>query len=355
MSNSVKMFQGLNPDRRTSSKVLRPPGGGSSDIFGLAEPPPQQKKGWPRNSKNKQVYINIPISIFLFPESKNGVSLKKNNLTEKPVSTLAFLNALPFIFFVVVAVAGASTYITELSVTTSNPNILVRPSTPSQLHHYPVKKWLLYLTFSVTSQEDQVPEKEAVAEAPVAAVEPAAAPEPVAPAAAAEPVASSNAETAAAAAAEIAPATVPAAEPSTEAAREAATASSTPPEPEKLAAQVETVTISDPVAPEASSAAPSEAAAPKEQPPSAAPVQEPIAQVRPARAAPPLALNPDEDIAPRPAVPAKTPGGGPNQAAAGAGNQDRVRIDPSSGQILGAPAARANRVPPGGFSSGGFW
>ena len=134
-----------------------------------------------------------------------------------------------------------------------------------------------------------------------------------------------------------------------------ATASSTPPEPEKLAAQVETVTISDPVAPEASSAAPSEAAAPKEQPPSAAPVQEPIAQVRPARAAPPLALNPDEDIAPRPAVPAKTPGGGPNQAAAGAGNQDRVRIDPSSGQILGAPAARANRVPPGGFSSGGFW
>ena len=36
-ANSTLMFSGFNPNSRNSSKVLRPPGGGSSDIFGLRE------------------------------------------------------------------------------------------------------------------------------------------------------------------------------------------------------------------------------------------------------------------------------------------------------------------------------
>jgi len=43
MANSVQIFSGLNTEKRTSSKVLRPPGGGSSDIFGLNEPEPTVK------------------------------------------------------------------------------------------------------------------------------------------------------------------------------------------------------------------------------------------------------------------------------------------------------------------------
>lgn len=34
MANSTITFTGYNPDSRNSSKVLQPPGGGSSDIFG---------------------------------------------------------------------------------------------------------------------------------------------------------------------------------------------------------------------------------------------------------------------------------------------------------------------------------
>merc|ERR1712183_632852 len=36
-ANSTLMFSGFNPNSRNSSKVLRPSGGGSSDIFGLRE------------------------------------------------------------------------------------------------------------------------------------------------------------------------------------------------------------------------------------------------------------------------------------------------------------------------------
>jgi len=36
-ANSVQMFNGLNPESKTSSKVLRPPGGGSTDLFGVHE------------------------------------------------------------------------------------------------------------------------------------------------------------------------------------------------------------------------------------------------------------------------------------------------------------------------------
>ena len=36
-ANSVKMFSGYDTDSRTSSKVLRPPGGGYTDIFGIKD------------------------------------------------------------------------------------------------------------------------------------------------------------------------------------------------------------------------------------------------------------------------------------------------------------------------------
>ena len=36
-ANSVKMFSGYDMDSRTSSKVLRPPGGGYTDIFGIKD------------------------------------------------------------------------------------------------------------------------------------------------------------------------------------------------------------------------------------------------------------------------------------------------------------------------------
>jgi hypothetical protein len=38
-ANSTVMFQGLDPNARLSSKVLRPPGGGSTDIFGIHDAP----------------------------------------------------------------------------------------------------------------------------------------------------------------------------------------------------------------------------------------------------------------------------------------------------------------------------
>ena len=42
-ANSTVMYSGFNPDSRNSSKVLRPPGGGSSDIFGLKGDPVEEK------------------------------------------------------------------------------------------------------------------------------------------------------------------------------------------------------------------------------------------------------------------------------------------------------------------------
>jgi hypothetical protein len=41
-ANSTLMFSGFNPNARNSSKVLLPPGGGSSDIFGLKEEQPEE-------------------------------------------------------------------------------------------------------------------------------------------------------------------------------------------------------------------------------------------------------------------------------------------------------------------------
>ena len=44
MATTTKTFVGFNDEARNSSKVLRPPGGGSSDIFGLKDPVQVEKK-----------------------------------------------------------------------------------------------------------------------------------------------------------------------------------------------------------------------------------------------------------------------------------------------------------------------
>ena len=41
---NVQTFNGYSDEGRTSSKVLRPPGGGASDIFGLSDPAPAPAK-----------------------------------------------------------------------------------------------------------------------------------------------------------------------------------------------------------------------------------------------------------------------------------------------------------------------
>merc|ERR1712042_294799 len=55
-ANSTLMFPGFNPNSRNSSKVLRPPGGGSSDIFGVKDDQEQEKVSEteaPNNASNE--------------------------------------------------------------------------------------------------------------------------------------------------------------------------------------------------------------------------------------------------------------------------------------------------------------
>jgi len=88
-------------------------------------------------------------------------------------------------------------------------------------------------------------------------------------------------------------------------------------------------------------AAPAETSAPPEAAPAAVEVSEPAAKVEPAPVEPAQASAPPSDKS--------------QDVAAGGGNQERVRIDPMSGRIMSAPAAKSGRVPPGGYSSGPLW
>ena len=45
----------------------------------------------------------------------------------------------------------------------------------------------------------------------------------------------------------------------------------------------------------------------------------------------------------------------PAAAAAGSSMRESVSIDPQSGRVMSAPAARAGRVPPGGHSTLSLW
>jgi len=96
-----------------------------------------------------------------------------------------------------------------------------------------------------------------------------------------------------------------------------------------------------PVQASAPAAAPAETSAPPESAPAAVEVSEPAAKVEPVEPAKASSPPPSSDK--------------PQDVAAGGGNQERVRIDPMSGRIMSAPAARSGRVPPGGYSSGPLW
>lgn len=97
-----------------------------------------------------------------------------------------------------------------------------------------------------------------------------------------------------------------------------------------------------PVQASAPTAAPAETSAPPDSAPTAVEVSEPAAKVEPAPVEPAEASS-------------SPPSDKPQNVAAGGGNQERVRIDPMSGRIMSAPAARSGRVPPGGYSSGPLW
>merc|ERR1711887_186628 len=54
------MFSGFNPNSRNSSKVLRPPGGGSSDIFGIKGDQQQEKVETPVQDEKDNLITDDP-------------------------------------------------------------------------------------------------------------------------------------------------------------------------------------------------------------------------------------------------------------------------------------------------------
>lgn len=71
---STGIFQGFGDDKRKSSKVLKPPGGGSSDIFGAA---PEETS--PRRVKN---HNQSQLGSALFGDGPNNSN--KNSNTDTP-------------------------------------------------------------------------------------------------------------------------------------------------------------------------------------------------------------------------------------------------------------------------------
>ena len=59
-ANSTLMFSGFNPNSRNSSKVLRPPGGGSSDIFGIKGDQEQEKVETPVQDEKDNLITDDP-------------------------------------------------------------------------------------------------------------------------------------------------------------------------------------------------------------------------------------------------------------------------------------------------------
>merc|ERR1719167_1460614 len=74
------MYSGLNPDSRNSSKVLRPPGGGSSDIFGLKEAPDQSKD-------KEQEVIDQPTDADESPENEETAPAEEGSTVEESDQT----------------------------------------------------------------------------------------------------------------------------------------------------------------------------------------------------------------------------------------------------------------------------
>jgi len=78
MSNTVRTFSGLEPGARNSSKVLRPPGGGTSDIFGAHIPvkPDSETTKETHVSEDRKVQEQPEMPL---PEPMNSASVTVNN------------------------------------------------------------------------------------------------------------------------------------------------------------------------------------------------------------------------------------------------------------------------------------
>ncbi|KAJ8916331.1 hypothetical protein NQ315_005026 [Exocentrus adspersus] len=78
---STRFNVGLNDTTRNSSRVLRPPGGGHTDIFGVAEPMPVKKDNG-RNASSILEGTNVnavppsPVKVSSVPQNTNPI---KNN------------------------------------------------------------------------------------------------------------------------------------------------------------------------------------------------------------------------------------------------------------------------------------
>ena len=81
-ANSTLMFSGFNPNARNSSKVLLPPGGGSSDIFGLKVEQPEQERVPPVQEEKDEIAMDEPTTAV-------EVSTTNNEHTEEDVQPSA--------------------------------------------------------------------------------------------------------------------------------------------------------------------------------------------------------------------------------------------------------------------------
>merc|ERR1712013_952267 len=85
-ANSTLMFSGFNPNSRNSSKVLRPPGGGSSDIFGIKGDQEQEKVDTPVQEEKDNVIAEDP---------KSTEEMSNNAQDEVPINANEEPNEVP--------------------------------------------------------------------------------------------------------------------------------------------------------------------------------------------------------------------------------------------------------------------
>merc|ERR1712042_340033 len=85
-ANSTLMFSGFNPNSRNSSKVLRPPGGGSSGIFGVkddqeqerVDSPVQQEKDSETEAPNNPRNISNPLPLSASSRGERSCSSRRS-------------------------------------------------------------------------------------------------------------------------------------------------------------------------------------------------------------------------------------------------------------------------------------
>ena len=85
-ANSTLMFSGFNPNSRNSSKVLRPPGGGSSDIFGIKGDQEQEQVETPVQDEKDNLIAEDP---------KSTEEIRNNAQDEVPINANEEPNEVP--------------------------------------------------------------------------------------------------------------------------------------------------------------------------------------------------------------------------------------------------------------------